>query len=153
MTVAFFLLPSYRACRKIRFIYAAGKIEEAKSIMKKFLLIASVLLFLGFVSGWLATSLYHGDETYLDSVGGNGVQYFCLMSLMYPGVTLTWHIFNPPDGYPGDLWDNRFHIVLLNGLGWMIVGVLATSGHQVAWFLFRLVRQRFIRSSKTPLLR
>jgi len=53
-----------------------------------------------------------------------------------PGIMLTWAIFNPPDGYYGDIWDNRTHIVLLNGLSWTLLPLMFLVAHKLVDFIY-----------------
>jgi len=59
-----------------------------------------------------------------------------------PGIGLTWRIFNPPDGYYGDIWDNRMPIIILNGISWMVVTVVFLLLLPMGKFIYQSLKSR-----------
>jgi len=86
--------------------------------MKRYSILALAGFVFGIISGCVGMAIAYG-ETLPDPTQEHWYDLAAVFSV--PGVGLTWAIFNPPDGYYGDIWDNRTHIVLLNGLSWIVI--------------------------------
>jgi len=94
--------------------------------MKRYFLLAFAGLVFGLISGCVSMEIYHHDEAMFDGMSDPdaGHWYDWILFSSAPGLVLNRQVFNPPDGYSGDVWDNRIHIIFLNGLGWMLIVVI-----------------------------
>ncbi len=92
--------------------------------MKRVLLVVLAGLAFGFISGCIGMAIAH-EETLPDPTQDHWYDIASLFSV--PGVGLTWAFFNPPDGYYGDIWDNRIQIVFLNSVSWVLIFIFFAS--------------------------
>jgi hypothetical protein len=94
----------------------------ASEVKRLFLWLVSGLIF-GFVSGCIGVGV-----DYQTSVPNPVDHWYDLLGVFAaPGIGMTWGFFNPPDGYYGDVWDNRGHVIVFNAFSWMLLFLLVFS--------------------------